>query len=326
MESGPITGVRAIGGGTQNIMMRFTRGAREFVLRRGPLHLRRATNDNLRREMRLVAALGDTEVPHARLIAACTDESVLGGAVFYLMEPINGFNAGVELPHLHASNAQIRDQMGLAMVDALAVLATVDHERVGLADFGRPQGFLERQVPRWLRELEAYSHLDNYRDQGLPTERVARWLTEHQPATGPVGIMHGDFHIANVMFDLDGPKVAAIVDWEMCTVGDPLLDLGWLLATWPEPDEPQDIIGTAVARAGGLPSRETLIHRYGERTGLDVSAADWYTVLACFKLGIILEGTYARSCAGLAPVDVGRRLHATAVALFDRACQFIDRT
>lgn len=324
VESGPITGVRAIGGGTQNIMIRFTRGSREFVLRRGPLHLREATNDNLRREIRLITALGHTDVAHARLIAACEDESVLDGAIFYLMEPINGFNAAVELPALHTSNAEIRYQMGMAMVDALATLATVDYEQVGLADFGRPQGFLDRQVPRWLHELESYSQLKTYRHQNLPTEKVARWLTQNRPATGPVGIMHGDFHIANVMFELDSPKVAAIVDWEMCTIGDPMLDLGWLLATWPEPDEPHDVIGTALARAGGLPPREMLIQRFGEQTGFDVSAADWYTVLACFKLGILLEGTHARSCAGLAPVDIGTRLHSTAVALFDRACHLID--
>jgi aminoglycoside phosphotransferase (APT) family kinase protein len=200
LESGPVTAARAIGGGTQNIMMRFTRGTRDFVLRRGPAHLRRTSNDNLRREIRLAVALRDTDVPHPRLIAACDDESVLDGSVFYLMEPVDGFNAGVELPRLHASDPQIRYQMGLAMVDALAILATVDHESVGLADFGRPQGFLERQVPRWLRELESYAQLENYRGHGLPTERVASWLTEHQPAIGPVGIMHGDFHIANVMF------------------------------------------------------------------------------------------------------------------------------
>jgi aminoglycoside phosphotransferase (APT) family kinase protein len=325
LESGRITGARAIGGGTQNIMVRFTRGAREFVLRRGPLHLRRATNDNLRREIRLITALAATDVAHPRLIAACTDESVLGGSVFYLMEPVDGFNAAVELPTLHASNSQVRYQMGLAMVDALAVLAKVDHKSVGLADFGRPEGFLERQVPRWLRELQSYTQLDNYGDHGLPTELVATWLTDNRPATGPIGIMHGDFHIANAMFDIDGPTVAAIVDWEMCTIGDPMLDLGWLLATWPDPDQQQDMIGTALTRAGGLPPREVLIQRYGERTGFDVSAADWYTVLACFKLGIILEGTYARSCAGLAPVDVGRQLHSTAVGLFDRARRFIDR-
>jgi aminoglycoside phosphotransferase (APT) family kinase protein len=325
LERGPISGARAIGGGTQNIMVRFTRGTREFVLRRGPTHLRKATNENLRREIRLAAALAGTEVPHPRLIAACDDESVLGGAVFYLMEPIDGFNAGVELPPLHASDAKIRCQMGLAMVDALATLATVDHENVGLADFGRPHGFLERQVPRWLRELESYAQLDNYRGHDLPADHVASWLTHNRPASGPVGIMHGDYHVANVMFAPDGPKVVAVVDWEMCTIGDPLLDLGWLLATWPGPEESHDLIGSALARAGGLPSREALIHHYGARTGFDVSAAAWYAVLACFKLSIILEGTFARSCAGLAPVDVGRRLHTTAVGLFDRACRLIDR-
>jgi aminoglycoside phosphotransferase (APT) family kinase protein len=132
LESGRITGARAIGGGTQNIMVRFTRDAREFVLRRGPLHLRRATNDNLRREIRLITALAATDVAHPRLIAACTDESVLGGSVFYLMEPVDGFNAAVELPTLHASNSQLRYQMGLAMVDALAVLAKVACFKLGI--------------------------------------------------------------------------------------------------------------------------------------------------------------------------------------------------
>ncbi|WP_327098878.1 phosphotransferase family protein [Nocardia vinacea] len=321
---GPLTDIRAIGGGTQNIMLRFTRSAREFVLRRGPLHPRATTNDNLRREMRLLAALADTAVPHARLIAACLDESVLGEAVFYLMEPLAGFNAAVELPVLHASDAGVRYRMGLGAVDALATLSTVDYKAVGLADFGHPEGFLERQVPRWLRELESYAQLDNYDGHGLPVESVAEWLTRNRPSSGPIGIMHGDYHLANIMFAPDGPQVAAIVDWEMCTIGDPMLDLGWLLATWPEPDRRIDIIGSALTGAGGLPPASELIRRYGERTGLDVSAADWYAVLACFKLGIILEGTHARSCAGLASVDVGQRLHTNAAALFTRAHHLID--
>jgi aminoglycoside phosphotransferase (APT) family kinase protein len=324
LPTGDFGRVEVLAGGTQNILVRLERGGRSYVLRRPPRHLRKASNEVLRREARVLSALAGSDVPHPGLIAACPDEDVLG-VVFYLMEPVDGFNAAVELPTLHASNSQVRYQMGLAMVDALAVLAKVDHKSVGLADFGRPEGFLERQVPRWLRELQSYTQLDNYGDHGLPTELVATWLTDNRPATGPIGIMHGDFHIANAMFDIDGPTVAAIVDWEMCTIGDPMLDLGWLLATWPDPDQQQDMIGTALTRAGGLPPREVLIQRYGERTGFDVSAADWYTVLACFKLGIILEGTYARSCAGLAPVDVGRQLHSTAVGLFDRARRFIDR-
>jgi aminoglycoside phosphotransferase (APT) family kinase protein len=322
LESGPIVDPRPIGGGTQNVMMRFTRGTTEFVLRRGPSHLRRSSNDNLRREIRLARALHGTAVPHARLIAACEDETVLAGAVFYLMEPIEGFNAGTELPPLHASDAEVRFSMGLAVIDALATLSKVDYVAAGLQDFGRPQGFLERQVPRWLRELESYGQLDGYLCEGLATDRMAEWLTDNRPTYGPIAIMHGDFHIANVMFDLNGPGVAAIVDWEMSTIGDPLLDLGWLLATWPN-GEATDVLGSPLARLGGLPTRDQLIGRYARQTGLDVSAADWYEVLACFKLGIILEGTYARSCAGLAPADVGRRLHASAIALFDQAGRII---
>ena len=322
---GPLRDIRAIGGGTQNIMVRFVRGAREFVLRRGPLHPRPTTNDNLRREMQVLAALTSTEVPHARLIATCPDESVLGESAFYLMEPINGFNATVELPSLHASDASIRYRMGLAAVDALTTLSMVDYEAVGLASFGRPAGFLDRQVPRWLHELERYTALNNYPGHGLPVERVSEWLTRSRPTSGPVGIMHGDYHLANMMFSPDRPQVAAIVDWEMCTIGDPLLDLGWLLATWPAPGERTDAIGSTLAAAGGLPTAHELVRRYSERTGFDVSAADWYTVLACFKLGIILEGTYARSCAGLAPAEVGARLHQSATALFARALRIIDR-
>ncbi|MCP2317707.1 putative kinase, aminoglycoside phosphotransferase (APT) family [Nocardia amikacinitolerans] len=324
LEHGPLTELRSIGGGTQNIMLRFTRGTREFVLRRGPLHPRATTNDNLRREMRLLAALAGTAVPHARLIAACPDESVLGESVFYLMEPLDGFNAAVELPALHASNADIRYRMGFALVDALATLSTADYKQAGLADFGRPDGFLERQVPRWLQELDSYAQLDNYPGHGLPVELVSEWLTRNRPTSGPIGLMHGDYHIANVMFAPDGPHVAAIVDWEMCTIGDPMLDLGWLLATWSEPDRSDDVLSSALARAGGLPSAQELVRRYGERTGFDVSAADWYAVLACFKLGIILEGTYARSCAGLAPADIGQRLHDSAATLFARARNLID--
>jgi aminoglycoside phosphotransferase (APT) family kinase protein len=322
LGGGPIAGARLIGGGTQNVMMRFARGTTEYVLRRGPSHLRRGTNDNLRREMRLLRALRGTAVPHPQLIAACDDESVLGGAVFYLMEPVEGFNAGSELPPLHASSSEVRHAMGLAVADALATLSTVDYAAIGLADFGRPEGFLERQVPRWLRELESYRQFNDYAPHGLATDHIATWLVDNRPASGPVGIMHGDFHIANVMFALDGPGVAAIVDWEMSTIGDPLLDLGWLLATWPDP-ESYDVLGSPLALIGGLPTRDELIDRYHQRTGFDVSAADWYTVLACFKLGIILEGTYVRSRAGLAPLDVGHRLHGAAAALMDRATRLV---
>ncbi|RIS53856.1 phosphotransferase, partial [Mycobacteroides abscessus] len=132
------------------------------------------------------------------------------------------------------------------------------------------------------------------------------------------GIMHGDFHLANMMFRNDGPQLAAIVDWEMSTIGDPLLDLGWMLATWPSETDDASL-GGALVQAGGLPTPQELVAHYAERTDRDLGAMDWYTVLACFKLGIILEGTYARACAGKAPVAVGDYLHGLTLQLFKRA-------
>lgn len=236
LARGPIEDCESIGGGTQNILIRFRRGATDYVLRRGPLHLRPSTNEVLRREIRVLTALAPTDVPHPRLIAGCPDETVLG-SVFYLMEPVSGFNPEVSLPPFHADDARVRHAMGLAAVDALARLGAVDHRAIGLADFGKPDGFLQRQVPRWLKELDSYSRFDNYPGLDIAgVDDVARWLETHRPETYVPGIMHGDYHLANLMFRPDGPDVAAIVDWEMCTIGDPLLDLGWLLASWPGDD------------------------------------------------------------------------------------------
>jgi aminoglycoside phosphotransferase (APT) family kinase protein len=320
LGGGEIEQVVAIGGGTQNIMLRFERAGRPYVFRRGPKHLRPKTNDVLRREIQVLHALAGTDVPHPRLITACVDEDVLGGAVFYMMEPIEGFNAAVELPALHANDVAVRHQMGLAAVDALASVGRIDYRAVGLDDFGKPDGFLERQVPRWLGELESYGQYSSYPGPKLPgIDIVADWLERNRPTHWTPGILHGDFHVANVMFSHTGPGVAAIVDWEMCTIGDPLLDVGWLLSIWPEEDGEDDQIGSALARAGGLPTPTELVARYGAHSERDLSAVDWYTVLACFKLGIILEGTHARAFAGKAPKSVGDRLHASAQGLFDRA-------
>jgi aminoglycoside phosphotransferase (APT) family kinase protein len=148
---------------------------------------------------------------------------------------------------------------------------------------------------------------------------VADWLDRHRPQEFTPGIMHGDFHLANVMFSRTTAEVAAVVDWEMGTIGDPLLDLGWMLATWPDAADPTDLLGSEIASAGGLPGPSDLIARYAEYSERDVSAVPWYVVLACFKLGILLEGTYARACAGKAPMAVGERLHGLTLRLFDRA-------
>lgn len=324
LGEGPLQDVAAVTGGTQNVMLRFTRSGRPYVLRRGPQHLRPRTNSVILRETRVLAALAGSDVPHPRLIATCDDTGVLGDAVFYLMEPIDGFNAGEGLPPLHAGNPEVRLGMGLSMADALAKLGAVDHVAVGLGDFGKPDGFLERQVPRWLSELESYQEYDGYPGPDIPgIDEVSRWLESHRPTQWTPGIMHGDYHAANVMFSRTGPDVVAIVDWEMCTIGDPLLDLGWLLATWRQADG-SSVFSHALGGTDGLASTDDLLQRYAANTSRDLSHITWYTVLACFKLGIVIEGTLARACAGKAEKTVGDQLHAGTVHLFERALGLIE--
>ena len=276
------------------------------------------------RETRVLAALAGTDVPHPRLIASCADTSVLGDAVFYLMEPVDGFNAGEALPPLHAGDPAVQFGMGLSMADGLARLGAVDHVAVGLADYGKPDGFLERQVPRWLSELQGYCALENYPGPDIgDVDGVARWLEENRPTHWTPGIMHGDYHGANVMFSHTGPELVAIVDWEMSTIGDPLLDLGWMIATWRNPGQ-EGVLGQALMDAEGLCSTTDLIERYAQNTTRDLSAINWYAVMASFKLAIILEGSNARAAAGLAPREIGDHLHAATVRLIQRAHAMIE--
>lgn len=320
---GPIEDAELLGGGTQNILVRFRRAGRSYVFRRGPRHLRPRSNDQLRREVQVLSALRGTDVPHPGIIASCLDETVLDGAVFYLMEPIDGFNPATGLPEPHASDPAIRHEMGLQTAEAIARLGNVDHVAVGLGGMGKPEGFLERQVGRWLGELESYSRFEGYPGPDIPgVEEVAAWLTAHLPSGSTTGIVHGDYHLSNVMFSPAGPELVAIVDWEMCTIGDPLLDLGWLLATWPDPERGGGI-GSPAFAGGGLPTPAELVARYAERSTRDLSAIDWYTVMACFKLGIVLEGTHARAFAGKAPTEIGDALHATTLLLFERALRIV---
>ncbi|SEG26619.1 Predicted kinase, aminoglycoside phosphotransferase (APT) family [Nonomuraea solani] len=309
LPGGPIIGTAPVLGGTQNVMVRFERGGRAYILRRPPMHARSKSNEVLRREARVLAALRDTPVAAPRLVAAQTARE----PVFYLMEPVAGFNPSTGLPEPHASDPAIRHRMGLEAAAALAELGRVDP--AVLPGFGRPEGFLERQVPRWLRELDSYGELDGYPGPDIPgLPETADWLIRRTPRTFTPGIMHGDYHFANLMFASDGPRVAAIVDWEMCTIGDPLLDLGWLLATWPSNS----------GHVPGLPPPRDIIAYYAALSERDMSAVEWYAVMACFKLGIVLEGTHARAYAGKAPRDIGDLLHATTLELFGRAREFME--
>jgi aminoglycoside phosphotransferase (APT) family kinase protein len=318
LPRGPIERATRLGGGTQNVLLRFERGGRAYVLRRPPLHKRENSDETMRREARVLAALRGSDVPHPELVAACAGTEVLG-ASFTLMEAVRGFNPSAGLPALHASDPAIRRRMGLAMADAIAALGEVDHEAVGLSGFGRPQGFLERQVARWRAQLEGYGALAGYPGPQIPgLDAVGAWLERNRPASFRAGILHGDFHLANVLFDPDGPELAALVDWELSTVGDPLLDLGQLLATWPDADAPW-LVAAMVRPWQGFPSGAELVARYRERSTRSLDAVAWYEVLACYRLGIILEGTHARACAGKADRATGDALHATTLALFARA-------
>jgi aminoglycoside phosphotransferase (APT) family kinase protein len=280
-------------------------------------------DDTMRKEARVLAALAGTDVPHPPLIAACPEKSVLGAA-FYLMEPVAGFNATVALPALHAGSPEIRRQMGIALIDGLLQLGRVDYIAAGLETLGRIDGFLERQVGRWRSQLEGYAEYTGWPGAAaLPGfETIAAWLEAHRPAAFSPGIMHGDYHLANVMYRNDSPALAAIVDWELATIGDPLIDLGWVLATWPDENN-VGMDDTRVKPWDGFPTADELIAHYRAGTTRDLSHIGWYRVFACYKLGILLEGSFARACAGKAPVAIGDRLHQGAIDLFTRAGRLV---
>ncbi|GAP37141.1 phosphotransferase family protein [Piscinibacter sakaiensis] len=326
LGAGAVRDAVLLTGGTQNVLVRFRRGERDYVLRRPSRHPRADSDRTMLREARLLEALAGRPVPHPGFVAACADTGVIGAA-FYLMAPVDGFNPGAEgLPPLHAGDRAIRRRMGLAMVEAILALGAVDAEAAGLADFGRVDGYLERQVPRWRKQLAGYAACAGWPGEAsLPqVEAVADWLDAHRPARFTPGLVHGDFHLSNVMFRHDGPELAAVIDWELATLGDPLLDLGWLLATWPGPDGSHHS-PNRVQPWDGFVTADELVAHYAARSPRDMGRIGWYEVLACFKLGIVLEGTHARACAGLAPEETGRRLHHAAQAQLRRAVARIER-
>lgn len=325
LESGELSNVQFLAGGTQNILLRFERGVQEFVLRRPPLHLRKNSNDTMKREARVLEALTTTDVPHPKFIASCDDEDVLG-ACFYLMAPVDGFNPANGLPPLHADDLAIRQRMGYSYIEGMAALGAVDYKAVGLEGYGKPDGFLERQSSRWMKQLESYAAFDEWTGfKELPdVERIVSWLEDNLPGEFTPGIIHGDCHFANTMFAHDSAELAAFVDWELATIGDPLIDLGWVMATWADNHTPiaGNIEPWAWDRSASL---DELIAHYGECSARSLDAIAWYGVLACFKLGAILEGTHARASAGKAPKETGDQLHAMTVSLFDRAHRLIAK-
>lgn len=316
---GPLTGLTVLGGGTQNVLVRFSRGDLNLVLRRPPVRPGAEAETTMVREARVLDLLRGSDVPHPELVAACDDPTVLG-ASFYLMRAVDGFNPTVTPPYPGDAAAQHR--LGLAMADTLAALARVDVR--GAQDLGRPDGWLERQVPRWRRQLDSYTELPGYPGADLDgVDDTGAWLEAHRPVESVTGLVHGDFHFANVVAHPDRPDVAAALDWELATLGDPLLDLAHLLVTWPGTG-PGAI--TELPDAPGLPSQDEVIDRYAHRTGRDLTDLGWFRVLACYRMTVLLEGSNARAAAGRAPVEVGRICHRMAETLLYQARELIAGT
>ncbi len=273
-------------GGSQNTLYLISRGPERMVLRMPGPRADAARIDGLLREIRLVRALSGTDVPHAELIAA-DDTGDLLGMPFYVMRAIDGWSpmdGGWQAPF--DDDLQARRGLAFQLVEGAAKLGRVDWRGQGLDGFGRPDGFHERQVDRWL------SFLDAYKVRELPgLDEASDWLRRNRPAHYQPGIMHGDYQFANVMFAYGGPaRLAAIVDWEMTTVGDPLLDLAWALLGYDGENPSDDGFYLDML---GMPTRSELLEHYEKISGLSTENIDYYLVLANWKLGIVLEKTYA---------------------------------
>jgi aminoglycoside phosphotransferase (APT) family kinase protein len=289
---GELPAISRLSGGSQNELFAVERGGAEHVLRRPPNVAAQGRYEAFSREHRVLAALADTDVPHPHLHAVCDDVEVLGGP-FYLTERVDGWSP-MQVGWAPPFDTDLDARRGLAiqLVDGIARLARVDWKAAGLEGFGRPEGFHDRQVDRWLAFLE------RVKTRELPgIDETADWLRGHRPKVYEPGILHGDYQFANVMFCHGAPaRLAAIVDWEMATIGDPLLDLGWALISYPADDQPTD--GTAYVDYTGMPPREELLAHYETVSGRSTEDLPYYLILARFKLGIVLEQSVARFAAG----------------------------
>ena len=309
-----VSDLTLLAGGTQNIVVALRVDGRRLVLRRPPAHPRPTSNKTMQREIAVLRTLAGSVVPHPEFICGCEDLDVLG-VVFYLMAYVDGFNPGTEVAQAYVDKPEFRHDVGLHYAASLAKLGQVPWEGSPLADLKRPGSFLARQVPQFRGFVEAYRRQDNYAHDSLPgIDRLADWLEDNRPPDSPLGVMHGDAHLNNVLLRRDRPEVAAFVDWEMCTVGDPLLDLGWMLVCWPSDADPL-ATGHALAVHGGLATRSELLEAYQSTGGRRTEHLPWYLALACFKLGAVIEGTWARYLAGQATREAGEYLHSSAVHL-----------
>ncbi|GAA2393937.1 phosphotransferase family protein [Streptomyces glaucosporus] len=278
-----------IEGGRSNLTYRVTDGTSRWVVRRPPLGHVLATAHDMAREHRVISALDPTGVPVPRAVLLCEDESVLG-APFYVMDHVDGtpYRTAEQLVPLGPERTRA---LVLSLVDTLVTLHSVDPASVGLDGFGRPEGFLERQLRRWGKQLGAS------RSRDLPgIDELHAALGRRLPASPAPAIVHGDYRLDNVLADADD-RIAAVLDWEMSTLGDPLTDLGLLVMYSARRHLPGSPVATTGA-APGHPEPRELVERYAAGSGRDVSDIAWYTAFAYFKLAVILEGIHYRYTLG----------------------------
>lgn len=323
LGEGPLA-ASLVAGGTSNVVVKLTRGGHAVVLRKAPEQAPPASAKAIRREATVLAALAGSRVPHPRFHGYCEDAAVAGGP-FYVMELVDGWAADLSpvdnqmrFPERFAGGDL--HSLGYAMVDGIVEMANLDHVAAGLGGYGRPDAFLERQVDRWGSQLAGYpARYPGFEGRDLPgLAYVADWLRANVPGTSRPGLMHGDYAMNNVMFAHRPPaRLAAIIDWETATIGDPLMDLA-------------GYCGNLRRRAGPQPARpyidpalfpwfEDAIDYFAERTGRDVSAIDYYLILAKYRMACIIEYKVAEAAIGLAPPEKGERFDGLVRGLLSEA-------
>ena len=314
LGEGPLE-AEPLGEGHSNVTYAIRRRGGTWVLRRPPRPPLPPSAHDVLREARLLSAVEAADVRTPRVLATCDDEAVIG-APFYVMELVEGDVLTTELPAALDDEAS-RARIGAELVDALVEVHAVDWRAAGLEGYGKPTGYLDRQLRRFGGLWE------HNRTRELPVlDRVTAWLAEHKPASPEATIVHGDYRLGNTMFAPGAPaRLNAIFDWELATIGDPLADVGYLVATWAQPGDADDALHglSAVTRRPGFPTREQLIERYERRSGRSMSDVRWYTTLALWKSAVFLEGSYKRRLAGTTEDAFFDRLKTGVPELAERA-------
>jgi aminoglycoside phosphotransferase (APT) family kinase protein len=301
--------VTRLAGGSSSTVLKVTRGGRDAVLRLPARPPRADSLKAMEREARILKSLGGTTVPHPRLIAYCpTDVEI--GVPCLLMAFVDGWLGANAPPTPYDTDGCARRQLAYAMVDAVSSLSAVDFRAIGLTGLGKPEGFLGRQVDRWLGQIESYKVTEGHPGREIPgMDYVAEWLRRNTPPASGAGLIHGDISFANILFCHGSPaRVAAIIDWEIATLGDPLLDLG--RALFPMPGRHLGTGKNRMADYSGYPTREELAAYYTESTGRPTDNIDYYIVLAMFKLACIVEFNYARWATGRDRSELARQISA----------------